>query len=86
MPSKFLTVSFLSYLECETYSCTIKYGYWPSGPNYQDVGLMGCVFTNGPGDQGLIPGRLIPKIPKIVFNAAPLNTRHYKVRIKGKVE
>ena len=44
---------------------------------------MGKVFTNGLGDQGLIPDRVIPKM---VLDASLLNTLHYKVRIKGKVE
>ena len=41
---------------------------------------------NGPGDLGYIPGRVIPKTLKMVLDAALLNTQHYKVRIKGKVE
>ena len=41
--------------------------------------------TNGPGDLGSIPGRVIPKIQKMVLDASLLNTQHYKVRIKGKV-
>ena len=47
---------------------------------------MSRVFTNGPGDRGSIPGRVIPKTQKMVLYAALLNTQHYKVRIKGKVE
>ena len=47
---------------------------------------MSRVFTNGPGDQGLIPGRVIPKTQRIVLDAALLNNQHYKVRIKGKEE
>ena len=47
---------------------------------------MVSVFTNGPGDLGSIPGRVIPKIQKMVLDATLLNTQHYKVRIKGKVE
>ena len=43
-------------------------------------------FTNGPGDRGSIPGRVIPKTQKMVLDAALLNTQHYKVRIKSKVE
>ena len=30
--------------------------------------------------------RVIPKTKKMVFDAAFVNTQHYKVRIKGKVE
>ena len=44
------------------------------------------VFANGPVDWGSIPGRVIPKTQKMVFDAALLYTQHYKVRIKGKVE
>ena len=44
------------------------------------------VFANGPGDQGSIPGRVIPKIPKMVLDASLFNTQHYKVGIKGKVK
>ena len=47
---------------------------------------MGRVFANGPGDQGAIPGRVIPKTQKMVLDSALLNTQQYKVRIKGKVE
>ena len=44
------------------------------------------VLANGPGDRGLIPGRVIPKTQKMVLDASLLNTQHYKVCIKGKVE
>ena len=44
------------------------------------------MFANGPGNLGSIPGRVIPKTQKMVLDASLLNTQHYKVRIKGKVE
>ena len=47
---------------------------------------MSGVFANGPGDRGSIPGHVIPKTQKVVLDSALLNTQHYKVRIKGKVE
>ena len=47
---------------------------------------MSRVFASGPGHWGSIPCRVIPKTQKIVLNDALLNTQHYKVRIKGKVE
>ena len=50
------------------------------------IGLMSRVFANGPGDQGSIPGQVIPKTQKMAFDAALLSTQQYKVRIKGKVE
>ena len=43
------------------------------------------VFTNGPGDQGSISGRLIPKTQKMVLDAALLSTLYYKVKIKSKL-
>ena len=52
---------------------------------YQPISLMGRVFTNDLGNQGSIPGRVIPKTKKIVLDATLL-TQHYKVQIKGKVE
>ena len=44
------------------------------------------MFANGPGDQGSIPGWVIPKTQKMVLDSSLLNTYHYKVRIKSKVE
>ena len=54
--------------------------------DYWAIGLMSRVFASGPGDQGSIPGWVIPKTQKMVLDATLLNTQHYKVRIKGKVE
>ena len=42
------------------------------------------VFTNDPGNLGLIPGRVIPKTLKMVLCASVLNTQYFKLRIKGK--
>ncbi len=50
------------------------------------IGLAVRVFANGPGDLGSITGRVIPKTQKMVLDASLLNTQHYKVRIKSKVE
>ena len=50
------------------------------------IGLVGRVFGNGPGDQGSILGQVIPKILKMVRETSLLNSQHYKVSIKGKVE
>ena len=44
------------------------------------------MFVNGPGNQSSIPGRVIPGIQKMAVDATLLNTQHYKVQIKGKVE
>ena len=50
------------------------------------INIMVRVFTNGPGDLRSIPGQVIPKTQKKLLDASLLNTPHYKVRIKGKVE
>ena len=50
------------------------------------ISIMLRVFTNGPGDWGSIPGWIIPKTQKMVLDPSLLNTQHYKVWIKGKVE
>ena len=50
------------------------------------IGQMSRVFANSPGDRGSIPCQVIPKTQKMVLDAALLNTQHYKVRIKVKVE
>ena len=47
---------------------------------------MNINIANGPGDLGSIPGRVIPKTLKMVLDTTLLNTQHYKVRFKGKVE
>ena len=55
-------------------------------PTEKPFQSSGRVFANGPGDLGSISGRVIPKTQKMVLDASLLNTQHYKVRIKGKVE
>ena len=57
----------------------LKIWYITSGPAVR-------VFANGPGDLGSIPGRVIPKTLKMELDTTLLNTQHYKVRFKGKVE
>ena len=48
----------------------------------QTIGLISRHFANGLGDRSSIPGRVIPKTQKWYL----INTQHYRVRIKGKVE
>ena len=48
--------------------------------------MMVSVFVNGPGDMNSIPGWIIPKTLKSVLDASLLNTQHYTVRMKCKVE
>ena len=50
------------------------------------IGPAVRVFANGPGDLDSIPGRVIPKTLKMELDTTLLNTQHYKVRFKGKVE
>ena len=50
------------------------------------IGLGGRVVTNGLGDLGSIPGRVIPKTLKMVLDTSLLNTHQYKVCIRGKVK
>ena len=47
---------------------------------------MSREFANGPVDWGSVPGRVIPKTQRLLLDSALLNTQHYKVKIKGKVE
>ena len=47
---------------------------------------MSKEFANSPGERSLILGRVITKTQKIVLDSACLNTQHYKVTIKGKVD
>ena len=47
------------------------------------IGRISRVFANGLGEQGSIPGQVIPKTQKMVLDAALFNTQHYKVQIKG---
>ena len=46
------------------------------------IGPVGRVFANGPGDQGSLPGHVIPKTFKIVLDTSLFNTQQYMVRIK----
>ena len=52
----------------------------------QAIRLMSTVLANSPGDQGPIPGQVITKAQKIVLDTSLINTQHYKLRIKDKVE
>ena len=54
--------------------------------SHWNVCLFIICFFNSLGDWGSIPGRVIPKTQKMVLDASLLNTQHYKVWIKGKVE
>ena len=53
---------------------------------YWAISLMSRVFTNGSRGMGSILCPVISKTQKMVLDAVLLNTQHYKVRIKGKVE
>ena len=53
---------------------------------YDRFGLVGRVFTNGPGDLCKIPGHVLPKTFKMELDTSLLSFQQSKVRIKGKVE
>ncbi len=72
---------YIIYIYIYIYSIVTSYIYI-----FRSIGQVVRVFANGPGDQVSIPGQVIPKIQKMVLDTALLNTQHYKVRIKGKVE
>ena len=75
-------VNVIARLEFELASCnSAVQRFTPRG-----LSIMVKVFANGPGDLGSIPGRVIPKTQKVVPDVTLLNTQHYKLRIKGKVE
>ena len=83
--SKFLSKSFskkkgLAVIGKKNYQTVYIYIY------IYIIGPAVRVFANGPGDLGSIPGRVIPKTLKMVLDTTLLNTQHYKVRFKGKVE
>ena len=48
--------------------------------------LVDRVFAHDRGNQGSVPGCVIPKTLKIVLDISLLNTQKYKVDIKSKVE
>ena len=45
-----------------------------------------CAWECVPGRPGFTPRLSYSKDSKMVLDAALLNTQHYKVRIKGKIE
>ena len=49
------------------------------------IGLMGRVFANDPGDEGIIPSRDIPKTPKwyLILPCLKLNIIRYGPRVKS---
>ena len=53
--------------------CQFEIGKYPPRPNFSlfrdSIGIMFIVFANSPGDRGSIPGRLITKAQKMVFDA-----------------
>ena len=47
---------------------------------------MSRVFANGSGEWGSISCRVILKTQKMLLDATLLNTQHYEVQVKDKVE
>ena len=50
------------------------------------INLCFLSICQWPGDLGSIPGPVIPKTQKMVLDTSLLNTQHYKVWIKSKVD
>ena len=50
------------------------------------IGLVGRVYSDGPGDLGSILSHVIAKTLKMVLDTFLLNTQQCKVYIKSKVE
>ena len=46
--------------------------------------IAGRVFINGPGNVGLIPGRVIPATQNTVLDTFLINTHYYKVLSRAK--
>ena len=68
------------YTHTHTHTHTHIYIYIPSHS------LMCRVFTNGPEDRVQSQVESYQRLRKMVLDVVLLNTKHYKVRIKGKVE
>ena len=49
---------------------------------YRLIGLVGRMFANNPGDQGSIPGRVIPKTLKMILDTYLLSITRYVSRVK----
>ena len=48
--------------------------------------MLNLELANGLGHLGSIPDRVIPKTQKMILDATLVNTQHFKVGIRGKVE
>ena len=82
--SKYLIIWLLEYLrfyfEYSNHE-PFKFLTWSFTLSTWSIGSLGRVFTNGPGNLGSIPGRVIPKTLEMVLDTSLLNTQQYKVRI-----
>ena len=56
--------------------------YTTRTPSWTDI--AGRLFVNGPVGRSSIPGRVVPKTQKMVFDASLLNSQLFKVHIEGK--
>ena len=74
--------SLARYRYLSLFSLSFNFTLWSAGTAKSTIRL----FANGSGDLGSIPGRVIPKTLKMELDTTLLNTQHYKVRFKGKVE
>ena len=88
IPSSLVWTNFSLKIKFTTYRCREQNVYFVSFLFcfWRASGVMSRMFANGPGGRGSIPGQVIPKTKKMVLDANLLNTQHYNLRIKGKVE
>ena len=62
------------------------YSVKPFCINFWSIGLTVRVFAKGPGDWVQSQAKSYLRLKKMLLDATLLNTQHYKVWIKGKVE
>ena len=75
---------FNKYIEADPVIC-IRVEFGVHSKPSQFFGLFGRVFANGPGDQGSIPGQVIPKTKKKWYLMPPcltLSLIRYRSRVK----
>ena len=64
----------------------LNYYMWTDIVSLHITSITVRVFANGPGDWGSILSLLVSKTQNMVLDTSLLDTQHYKVRDKGKVE
>ena len=81
-----LPVFVISLARSWHFSLSFSFTRWSAGPAKSTIWQVLLFFANGPGDGCSIPGRIIPKIQKMVLDVTLHCIQYYKMRIKGKKE